>query len=279
MEARQRFLELHCGPSSCAASSSSLPLVSSSNGVFRVSVTMNEVPPPPPPPLPHFLLPAHDEEEEIPSWVTDYERAAAISATPIEEEDEIPSWATDFGKALAVQVISTTSQLSPSTLLQVEEDDDYNHYWAMQTMAPARLPPPPPVLVMGSDTATSLGQPPSSPRVNSPDSFHSCASIKAKDEEDLFQAAVENFAVVTPLPRFPVDQTKLDVASLAADLDAQVDTDYFTDDDLVDESSSSDEEPMDCIAPADRFLTLDRGVHEWHIDHPNDPRDLRAPFL
>eukprot|EP00971_Amphidinium_carterae_P245370 4872668-Amphidinium_carterae.1 len=53
MEARQSFLELHCGPSSCAASSSSLPLMSSSDGVFRVSVTM------------------------------------AISATPIEEDDEV----------------------------------------------------------------------------------------------------------------------------------------------------------------------------------------------
>eukprot|EP00971_Amphidinium_carterae_P032529 640537-Amphidinium_carterae.1 len=146
MEARQRFLELHCGSSSCAASSLFLPLESSSNGIIRVSVTMNEVPPPPPPPLPHFQFLPHDEDEEIPSWVTDYERAAATSAKPMEEEEEIPSWATDFGKALAVQVIATTSQLSSSTLLQVEpeEDDDYNHYWAMQTMAPARLPPPPP---------------------------------------------------------------------------------------------------------------------------------------
>eukprot|EP00971_Amphidinium_carterae_P104721 2073913-Amphidinium_carterae.1 len=59
-----------------------------------------------------------DEDEEIPPWVTDYERATAMPAIPMEEEDEIPSWATDFGKALAAQVISTTSQLSPSTLLQ-----------------------------------------------------------------------------------------------------------------------------------------------------------------
>eukprot|EP00971_Amphidinium_carterae_P343741 6483685-Amphidinium_carterae.1 len=127
-------------------------------------------------------------------------------------------------------------------------------------MAPARLPPPPPVLVMGSDTATSLGQPPSSPRASSPDSFHSCDSIKAVDEESLFQPAPlgapsstipEDFAVVTPLPRFPVDQTKPDAESFVVDLDAQADTDYFTDDDFVDESSSSDEEPMDCIAPAD----------------------------
>eukprot|EP00971_Amphidinium_carterae_P008187 161756-Amphidinium_carterae.1 len=215
-EARQRFLEHHCGSSSCATSSSSLPMVQAPNGIFSVSMTISEIPPPPP--LPQILLPPVDEVEEIPPWVMEYERATSKTVPLLDDEEDLPSWATDFGKALAVQVVSTTSQLSPSTLLQVEEDDDFNHYWAMQSMAPARLPPSPPplALVSGSDSATSLGLVPSSPRASSPDSFHSCASIKAMEEESSFQAAVvesfihpgaptasipEDYAVVTPLPR------------------------------------------------------------------------------
>eukprot|EP00971_Amphidinium_carterae_P350386 6491515-Amphidinium_carterae.1 len=99
-------------------------------------MTISEVPPPPPPPLPQMLLPLVDEVEEIPPWVMEYEKATSKSGPLLEDEEELPSWATDFGKALAAQVVSTTSQLSPSTLLQVEEDDDFNHYWAMQSIWP-----------------------------------------------------------------------------------------------------------------------------------------------
>eukprot|EP00971_Amphidinium_carterae_P352129 6492444-Amphidinium_carterae.2 len=247
MEARQRFIEVHCGSSSGA--SSSFPMASSS-GDFSVSVTMLEVPPPPPP-LPHIQFLPQDDDD-IPTWVTDYERAIA-NVTKVDEE-EIPSWATDFGKERAAQVIATTSQLSPSSLLPVQEEDDYNHYWAMQTMAPARLPPPPPVVVMGSDSATSPGQPPSSPRSSSPDSFHSCDSIKAADEERRFQAVVEesfipigapsssipeDFAVVTPLPKIEVPEFENEFGSCApaALPDHQADTDYISDDDYEEESS------------------------------------------
>eukprot|EP00971_Amphidinium_carterae_P095255 1884476-Amphidinium_carterae.1 len=300
MEARQSFLEHHCGPSSCVTSSSSLPMMPAPMS-FSVSMTISEVPPPPPPLLSQMHPFPVEEVEEIPPWVMEYERATSKSVPLLDEEEELPSWATDFGKALAVQVVSTTSQLSPSTLLQVEEDDDFNHYWAMQSMAPARLPPPPTppppqALVSGSDSATSLGLVPSSPRASSPDSFHSCASIKAMEEESSFQAAVvesfihpgaptssipEDYAVVTPLPRkdAPKFDNEYGSCAPAALPDHQVDTDYISDDDYDDESSSSDEDALDCVAPADRYLTVDSGVHEWHIDHPSDPRDLRAPFL
>eukprot|EP00971_Amphidinium_carterae_P271736 5392091-Amphidinium_carterae.1 len=281
LETRQVFLDQYGGPALRAAPSSSLTLASSSIGALTVSMSLIDALPLSPPPV--------SQQQSHLSVVTD------VNQPWTEEDDEdIPSWATDYGKALAANVISTTSQFSPSTLLHIEEDDDPNHYWATQTMAPARILPQHPVVVASSDLATSLGQPPSSPRASSPDSFHSCSPARSAEEEALFQASVEELfipmgaqsatipeesQVVTPLPRFPVAHLKVEEGLHLEPLDAQVDTDYFSDDDYVEESSSSDEEPMDCIAPADRFLTLDRGVHEWHIDHPNDPRDLRAPFL
>eukprot|EP00971_Amphidinium_carterae_P335575 6471511-Amphidinium_carterae.1 len=233
MEARQAFLAQICGPSLYAASSSSLTLASSSIGAFTVSMAMVETLPLSPPL-------ASQQQSQLPA-VEEMNRSWTL-----EDEEDIPSWATDYGKALAANVISTASQFSPSTLLHIEEDDDPNHYWATQTMAPARVLPHHPVVVAGSDLATSLGQPPSSPRASSPDSFHSCSPARSAEEEALFQTSVEELfipmgvqsatipeedKVVTPLPRFPVAQLKMQEGSLSEPLDAQVDTDYLTDED------------------------------------------------
>eukprot|EP00971_Amphidinium_carterae_P135637 2687330-Amphidinium_carterae.2 len=215
--------------------------------------------------------PVAEEEDPIPAW-----------ALPCNmDEDEIPPHVFDPYSGSSGSG-STSSSLVEPTLPSSSMGG------TLPTVAENELPIEASINIEESAIPTVTHPMTSTSRSSSTESFHSLSEdLVLPDQIAQLEAT---FLLMGSTPRsIPEGQLDLDPPPSVgsgphyANLEHELpDDDMHSAEDSADEeddlSSSSDEEMVPSLA-ATRYLRLHQGVHDWHVDFPNDPRDLRAPFL